>query len=339
MIGMSRTNILARELRGTLVVLLVGALIVWLFARLNDDRLEAQAAQALAEQTTTTIATTTTSTTIPTSDNERLCSLATGFRMSLADVRVSLVDNAGDSLEPAGALPIDVGLHALGDIPVEVREARTVAGEEAFVNAAPFTTTTTLPPDAPTTTTEPPAPERRTPPPLVDTEIIDPLESGLLGDPQEVALNFYATASALRLGTITADFAAAADYFIDFVEIGGNARWDLEELAQSDFSDQWIALSTAPVVGVDATLEFIEEECSIRIGNGFIYREEAPELQTVTPIRVPTPVDPNASRAPATTRAPAPTTAAPAPTTAAPAPTTAAPAPTTAAPAPTAADG
>ncbi len=320
---MSRTNILARELRGTLVVLLVGALIVWLFARLNDDRLEAQAAQALAEQTTTTIATTTTTTTIPTSDTERLCSLATGFRSSLSEVRISLVDNAGDSLEPTNALPIDVGLHALGDIPVEVREARTVAGEEAFINGAPFTTTTTIDPNESTTTTAPPAPERRVPPDLVDTELIDPLESGLLGEPQEVALNFYATASALRLGTITADFAAAADYFIDFVEIGGSARWDLEELLQSDFSDQWVALSTAPVVGVDATLEFIEEECSIRIGNGFIYREEAPELQTVTPIRVPTPVDPNANRAPAPTTPP---TTAPAPTTAAPQTTAAPPA-------------
>ncbi len=311
---MSRTNILARELRGTLVVLLVGALIVWLFARLNDDRLEAQEARALSEQTTTTLATTTTTTTIAVNDNERLCSLSATFRSDLTALRVSLVDNAGDSLEPTDALPIDVGLHVDGDIPVEVREARTVAGEEAFVNGAPFTTTSTIDPDESTTTTEAPTPERRTPPGIIDTTRIDPLESGLLGEPQELALNFYATASILRLGTITADFAAAADYFSDFVEIGGNSRWDLEELAQSDFSDQWLALSTAPVVGVDATLEFIEEECSIRIGNGFIYREEAPELETVAPIRVPTPIDPDARPAPATTRPPAPaTTAAPAP--------------------------
>lgn len=307
---MSRTNILARELRGTLLVLLVGALIVWLFARLNDDRLEAQAARANESVTTTTIAETTTSTTIAANDTERLCTLAAGFRTDLSEIRVSLVDQAGDSLESADALPIDIGLDPRGDIPVEVREERTVAGEEAFVNGAPFTTTTTIDPETATTTTEAPPEERRTPPPIVDTERIDPLESGLLGEPQEVALNFYATASALRLGTITADFAAAADHFIDFVEIGGNERWDLEELEQSEVSDQWIALATAPVVGVDATLEFIEEECSIRIGNGFVYREEAPELATVAPVRVPTPVDPNANtpatQAPATTAAPAP---------------------------------
>lgn len=312
---MSRTNILARELRGTLVVLLVGALIVWLFARLNDDRLEAQAAQDLIDATTTTIESTTTTTTIVTSDNERLCSLATDFRANLSEIRVFLVDPAGDSVEEEDALPIDVGLDVRGDIPVEVREARTVAGEEAFVNGAAFTTTD---PDATTTTTEPPPPERRSPPDLIDIEEIDPLESGLLGAPQEAALNFYATTSALRLGSITADFAAAADYFVDFVEIGGNARYDIDQLLEGDFSDQWIALSTAPVVGVDATLEFIEEECSIRIGNGFVYREEAPELQVVTPIRVPTPVDPGAritsppsTQAPATTAPPA-TTAAPA---------------------------
>ncbi len=309
---MSRSNILARELRGVLVVILVGALIVWLFTRLNDDRLEAQAARAEAEQTTTTVAATTSSTTIPASDNERLCSLAGGFREDLAEIRIALVDTAGDSLEPADALPIDIGLDERGDIPVEVREARTVAGEEAFVNGQAFTTTTTADPNETTTTTEPPAPTRRIPPTVIDTEQVAPLESNLLGEPQEVALNFYATASILRLGTINADFAAAADYFIDFVEIGGSARWDLEELEQSEFSDQWLALSTAPVVGVDATLEFIEEECSIRIGNGFIYREEAPELEVVTAIRVPTPVDPDAQQAPAPTQTPA-TTQAPAP--------------------------
>ena len=309
---MSRTNILARELRGILVVVLVGALIVWLFTRLNDDRLEAQSARELSEQTTTTIAATTSSTTIPASDNERLCSLAATFRMDLADIRISLVDVAGDSLEPDDALPIDIGLDPRGDIPEEIREARTVAGEEAFVNGAPFTSTTTTDPDATTTTTEPPVATRRIPPTLIDTEQVAPLESGLLGEPQEVALNFYATASILRLGTINADFAAAADYFIDFVEIGGNSRYDLEELEQSDFSDQWLALSTAPVVGVDATLEFIEEECSIRIGNGFVYREEPPEREVVTAIRVPTPVDPNAQTTPPPTQAPA-TTQAPAP--------------------------
>ena len=106
---MSRTNILARELRGILVVLLVGALIVWLFTRLNDDRLEAQSARELSEQTTTTIAVTTTSTTIPASDNERLCSLAATFREDLANIRIALVDTAGDSLEPDDALPIDIG--------------------------------------------------------------------------------------------------------------------------------------------------------------------------------------------------------------------------------------
>ncbi len=307
---MSRTNIFARELRGTLVVLLVGALIVWLFARLNDDRLEAQAAQALDDETTTTIESTTTTTTIVTSDAERLCALSADFRTVLSDIQVSLVDPAGDSLEEEDALPIDVGLDIRGDIPVEVREARTVAGEEAFVNGAAFTTTD---PDVTTTTTEPPPPERRSPPELVDLEEIDPLESGLLGAPQEAALNFYATTSALRLGSITADFAAAADYFVDFTEIGGNSRYDIDELLEGDFSDQWIALSSAPIVGVDATLEFIEEECSIRIGSGFVYREEAPELQVVTPIRVPTPIDPDARIvSPPTTRPPS-TTAAPAP--------------------------
>ncbi len=310
---MSRTNILARELRGTLVVLLVGALIVWLFARLNDDRLEAQAERALTEQTTTTTIASTTTTTIAMNDNERLCSLAGTFRSDLSSLRVSLVDNAGDSLEPADEPPIDIGLDERGDIPVEEREARTVAGEEAFVNGAPFTTTTTEDPTASTTTTEAPPIERRVPPEVVDTDDIDPLESGLLGEPQEVALNFYATTSILRLGSITADFAAAADYFIDFVEIGEDHQWDLQLLEESEFNDQWLALSTAPVRGVDATLEFIEEECSIRIGNGFIYREEAPELDIVAPIRVQTPVDPGANNQPApTTQAPA-TTAAPAP--------------------------
>ena len=122
---MSRTNILARELRGTLLVLLVGALIVWLFTRLNDDRLEAQDSRAVADQTTTTLAPENTTTTIAINDNERLCSLAASFRIDLSEVRVSLVDNAGDSLEVPDDPPIDVGLHRLGDIEVEVAEERT----------------------------------------------------------------------------------------------------------------------------------------------------------------------------------------------------------------------
>ena len=289
---MKRSHILARELRGTLLVLLVAATIVWLFVRLSDDRLAAQDAQALRQSTTSVQETTTTSTTIVVDDNERLCSLSQKFRSDLTSVKVELVNLAGDSIYSPDDLPIDIGLHRDGDIPQDVREALTVAGEEALANGAAFPTT--IDPDVPveTTTTVPSAPIATSPPRIIDTSRIDPLESGLLGEPQEIALNFYTAASALRIGAITADFAASADYFADFVEIGKGARWDLEELAAGDFSDQWTAMATQPVFGIDATLGYIEEECSIRIGPGFVYREEPPELETFTPTEVFTPIDP-----------------------------------------------
>lgn len=288
---MKRSHILARELRGTLLVLLVAAMIVWLFVRLSDDRAAAQVERAAQQSTTSVVETTTTTIVVATDDNERLCSLSEKFRGDLTNLRVRLVNLAGDPISNDD-LPIDIGLHPDGDIPEEVREERTVAGEEAFTNGAAFTTTTE-PVDTTTTTVAPPV--ARQPPRIVNTSRIDPLESGLLGEPQQLALNFYTTASALRLGTITADFASSADYFADFVEIGEPARWDLEELAESDFSDQWTALSTRPVFGIDATLAYIEEECSIRIGSGFVYREEPEELETFTPREVATPVDPNAT--------------------------------------------
>lgn len=288
---MKRSHILARELRGTLLVLLVAAMIAWLFVRLTDDRAAAQVELAARQSTTSVVQTTTTSTTIVVDGNERLCSLSEKFRNDLSNIKVELVNLAGDKLARAEDLPIDIGLHPDGDIPEEVREERTVAGEEAFANGAAFTTTTEA---VDTTTTTVPPPVSRRPPGIVDIKRIDPLESGLLGEPQQVALNFYTTASALRLGTITADFASSADYFADFVEIGEPARWDLEELAESDFSDQWTALSTRPVFGIDATLAYIEEECSIRIGNGFVYREEAKKLETFTPEEVTAAIDPDA---------------------------------------------
>ncbi len=289
---MKRSHIFARELRGTLLVLLVAVLIVWLFGRLNDERAAAQVERAAQETTTTIDQTTTTAAPVVVDDNERLCSLSAKFRNDLRGVRIELVNLAGDPISANDALPIDVGLHPEGDIPEIVREERTVAGEEAFTNAAPFTTTTE-PAESTTTTAAPP--EARQPPLIIDTTRIDPLESGLLGEPQTIALNFYTAASALRLGTVTADFASTADYFADFVEIGEPARWDLEELAESELSDQWTALATRPVEGVDATLDYIEEECVIRIGNGFVYRNEAPELETFTPTRVQTPIDPDAA--------------------------------------------
>ena len=287
---MKRSHILARELRGTLLVVLVGAMIFWLFARLNDDRAEAQIVLAAQQSTTSVVETTTTSTTIVVDDNERLCSLSQKFRTDLSNIRIQLVNLAGDPIS-SSELPIDVGLHEDGDIAEEVREERTIAGEEAFANGAAFTTTT----EPVETTTTSAAPRIATPPPeVIDTSRIDPLESGLLGEPQAVALNFYTAASALRLGTITADFASAADYFADFVGIGEPERWDLEVLESSDFSDQWEALATQPVFGIDATLAYIEEECSVRIGRGFVYREPAPEIETFTPRVVDRPIDPNA---------------------------------------------
>lgn len=290
---MKRSHILARELRGTLLVLLVATMIVWLFARLNDDRVDALEQIALSQTTTSVRETTTTSTTIVDDDNDRLCSLAATFRDDLRDIKVELVNLAGDPIG-TDSLPIDVGLHPDGDIAESVREARTVAGEEAFANGAAFTTTTEATEAAETTTTVAETPIASPPPTIINTARIDPLESGLLGEPQKVALNFYTAASALRLGTITADFASTADYFDDFVEIGEPALWDLEELAESDFNDQWTALATRPVFGIPATLGYIEEECSIRIGSGFVYREAAVALEEFTPVEVITAIDPSA---------------------------------------------
>ena len=53
---MPRSQIMARELRGAVVVVLVALLIVWLFAKINDDRAEAKA-QRESRNTTTSVAT------------------------------------------------------------------------------------------------------------------------------------------------------------------------------------------------------------------------------------------------------------------------------------------
>ncbi len=286
---MRRSHILARELRGTVVVVLVALMIVWLFARLSNDRAAAQAEAALRDTTTTEAETTTTTTIVVVDDNQRLCSLASAFRSDLREIPITLVNQAGDRISQPSDPDIDVGMHPDGDIPDEVRQARTVAAAQAEASGASLPSTT-----AEETTTTIPEITAVPPPLVIDTERIDPLESGLLGEPQRVALNFYTAASTLRLGPISADFAGTADYFGDFVAIGEPARWDLEELEESEFSDQWTALATRPVFGVAETLTYIEDTCSIRIGSGFLYREEAPELPILDQIRVDSPIDPGA---------------------------------------------
>lgn len=284
---MKRSHIFARELRGTVVVVLVALIIVWLFARLGTDRAEARAEAAQRESTTTVVVTTTTTTTIPVNDEQRLCSLASAFRSDLRSIPISLVNLAGDPLSAADALPIDVGIHEDGDIAEEIRESQTVAAAAAeAAGVAP----TTEPPD--TTTTVVPEIVAVPPPDIIDTTRIDPLESGLLGEPQRVALNFYTAASTLRLGQISADFASVADRFATFVEIGESFQWDLEELENSPLSDQWETLSTRAPFGIEATLDHIELTCSIRIGDGFVYLEQAAELDILDRVFVPTPVDP-----------------------------------------------
>ena len=140
---MKRSHILARELRGTVVVVMVGLLIVWLFARLSDDRAEAQAAAAL-ESTTTIAVTTTTTTTIAINDEQRLCSLASAFRSDLRAIPINLVNLAGDQISTPDAAPIDVGVHVLGDIPEEeVPETPIVARSEAEAAGQEVPETTT----------------------------------------------------------------------------------------------------------------------------------------------------------------------------------------------------
>ena len=291
---MPRSHIVARELRGAIVVLLVALLITWLFAKLTDDRAEAQARNDLANATTTTTETTTTTIAITIDDSERLCSLSSAFRRDLTDLRIELVNLAGDPITGPNDPPIDVGLHPDGDIPEEVREQRTIAAQEALASGASIPE-----PDETTSTTVAAGPTASPPPEIINTSRIDPLDSGLLGPPQKVALNFYAAASALRLGLIDADFDATAEYFADFVSIGEPARWDLEELAESDFNDRWTALATQPVSGIDATLSYIEETCSVRIGTGFVYREQPPELPILEQKFVPGEVDPGSQEIPA----------------------------------------
>jgi len=268
---------------------LVAVLVVWLFARLSNDRAEAQA-EAEVREATTTIAQTTTSTTIVVvDDNQRLCSLASAFREDLRQIPIRLVNNAGDPITQAGDPPIDVGMHELGDIPPEeVRDSLTVAAAEAEAAGAELGATT-----LPDTTTVAPPPVAVPSPEIINTSAIDPLESGLLGEPQRVALNFYTASSTLRLGTISADFRDIAVHLADFVEIGESAQWDLEEIEQLAVADQWTALATVPPFGIDQTLEHIEETCSIRIGSGFLYRENPPQLEVLRDVVVPAPVDPN----------------------------------------------
>ena len=286
---MKRSHIFARELRGALLVILVAAMIVWLFVRLSDERVAAQAQRALEQTTTSIRTTTTTAAPIVIDDNERLCSLSQTFRNDLRDIDIRLVDPEGNAVASSSELPIDLGLHRDGDIPDSVRDALIAA--KADDATAAFASTTD--PDAETTTTTRAPANAQPPPRIIDRGKIDPIRSGLLGVPQRTAVNFYTAASALRLGSITADFASTADYFADFLRIGEPVAWDSAELAESDFIDQWIALTTRPIFGIDSTLAYIEEECIIRIGSGFVYREAAPEIEIFEPPEVVTPIDPS----------------------------------------------
>lgn len=275
-------------------------MIMWLFAKLNDDRASAQERIGQANSTTTVRQTTTSSTTIVVDDSQRLCSLASAFRADLQAVDVQLVNLAGTPISATDGPMIDVGLHKDGDIPLSAQGDRIIGATDEIEDSELATATSI----------DESAIQRVPPPEIIDVERIDPLASGLLGEPQEVALNFYSAAAALRLGLITADFEATSDYFSDFVQIGEPASWNLDELAESDFSDRWTALTTQPVVGVDATLAYIEEACSIRIGTGFVYREEPPELPVLEQVLVPALIDPSVDpsfdpSAPGTTQPPA----------------------------------
>ncbi len=131
------------------------------------------------------------------------------------------------------------------------------------------------------------------PPRIIDPERIDPVASGLLGDPQRIALGFYSAASALRLGLIDADFDASSDYLADLIDVADRYAWDVAVIAQSNVADRWTALTTQPPVGVENSLDYIEETCGIAIGAGFVYREPAPELPVLEQVFVPTEIDPS----------------------------------------------
>lgn len=263
---MRRSHIFARELRGVVIVALVALMIMWLFGKIGDDRLEAKERSALTRPAATTTTTTATTIVEEVDDDERLCSLSRAFRDDLSMLVVVLVDTAGNEISSPGGLPIDVGLHPDGAL---ITDPDVLNGE-----------------------VEPEAAIAVPPPRITDPEQIDPVRSGLLGEPQRSALNFYAAAATLRLGLVGADFDAAANYFADFVGIGEPLDWNLVELSESDFSDRWVALSTRPVISVDNTLLYIEETCEVRIGNRFLYREEVPELPILKEVPVPALIDP-----------------------------------------------
>lgn len=248
---MHRSHILAREIRGAVVVLLVAVLIAWLFAKLTDDRAEAKAQRQSLESTTTVATTTTTTTTTIVDNDERLCGIATAFRDDLAALPVQLVSPGG--ADRSSGLPIDIGY-----APQE--------GVEATAQA---------------------------PPRIIDPERIDPLASGLLGAPQRVAFDFYSAASTLRLGLIDADFDAAVDYLGDLIAVAEPYGWNRAEILESNLSDRWTALTTQVPVSVENSLTYVEEQCDIAIGPGFVYREPAPELPVLDQIFVPTEIDPS----------------------------------------------
>lgn len=261
---MPRSHRLARELRGTLIVVFVSLLVVWLFAKINDDRAEAKARTAAAVPVTTVATTTTTTTEAPVDDHLRLCSIATAFRLDLQDIEVQLVDSRGNILSNPGDRPIDLGLHADGDLNPET----TADGEVVEPIGIPA-------------------------PRITNPNRINPLESGLLGAPQRLALKFYNAASSLSLGLVDADFDGAAIYFTDLISVGETNGWSHEELALSSVTDRWQSLVSRPSGTIDTTLAYIEAECSIRIGTGFVYREKAAELAELEEVLVPGEVDPS----------------------------------------------
>lgn len=262
--GMGWRNTLAREMRGVLSVLVVAGLIVWSYDRISDDRDAAKERLALEDAPTSTTEASTTTTTTPVQDVDRFCIIATSFREDLAGLEINLVDPSGEPVDEDEP-KIDIGL-----------SDEEAEDQEDFAQ----------------------------PPQTIRRSRIDPVASGLLPKPQQLALNFYTTAATLRLGPVDADFDAMASYHDEVVNFGEEHDWDIDEIEASATGDRWQALTTRVPIGVQETLDYTLDTCDVSIGTGFIYQEPRQALEEVTESTVFRPVDPSAI--PSAGRAPTP---------------------------------
>lgn len=100
------------------------------------------------------------------------------------------------------------------------------------------------------------------------TQYAELVEGPGLIPPEQVLADFYAAAADLDLGPITAEYAAAARFWRDYVAVGLPYRFDPERIFVEGTDDEylrWRSLVTTPALGVGPTNANLSFLCGLSL--------------------------------------------------------------------------